>query len=142
MKIKEARALITGGASGLGHAVAQRVVAEGGKVALLDVQEAAGVAAARALGANASFHRCDVTSESAVNAAVAAAREIRDGEVVFAGTGLPMLGAMLAKRTHAPGCTIVFEAGAVDPHMLHLPMSVGDSRTPPFQFNIASPLSL
>ena len=61
--------------------------------------------------------------------AVTAAREIRDGEVVFAGTGLPMLGAMLAQRTHAPNCTIVFEAGAVDPQMLHLPMSVGDSRT-------------
>lgn len=60
---------------------------------------------------------------------VAAAREIRDREVVFAGTGLPMLGAMLAQRTHAPRCTIVFEAGAVDPQMLHLPMSVGDSRT-------------
>lgn len=61
--------------------------------------------------------------------AVAAAREIRDGEVVFAGTGLPMLGAMLAQRTHAPRCMIVFEAGAVDPRMLQLPMSVGDSRT-------------
>ncbi len=61
--------------------------------------------------------------------AVAAAREIRDGEVVFAGTGLPMLGAMLAQRTHAPRCVIVFEAGGVDPRMLHLPMSVGDSRT-------------
>ncbi len=61
--------------------------------------------------------------------AVAAAREIRDGEVVFAGTGLPMLGAMLAQRTHAPGCVVVFEAGGVDPRMLHLPMSVGDSRT-------------
>lgn len=61
--------------------------------------------------------------------ALAAAREIRDGEVVFAGTGLPMLGAMLAQRRHAPHCTIVFEAGGVDPEMLHLPMSVGDSRT-------------
>lgn len=61
--------------------------------------------------------------------AVAAAREIRDGEVVFAGTGLPMLATMLAQRTHAPDCVIVFEAGAVDPRMLHLPMSVGDSRT-------------
>ncbi len=60
---------------------------------------------------------------------VAAAREIRDGEVVFAGTGLPMLAAMLAQRTHAPGCVLVFEAGGVDPRMLHLPMSVGDSRT-------------
>jgi glutaconate CoA-transferase subunit B len=61
--------------------------------------------------------------------AIAAAREIRDREVVFAGTGLPMLGAMLAQRTHAPRCTLVFEAGGVDPQMLHLPMSVGDSRT-------------
>lgn len=61
--------------------------------------------------------------------AVAAAREIRDREVVFAGTGLPILGVMLAQRTHAPHCTLVFEAGAVDPVMLHLPMSVGDSRT-------------
>ena len=61
--------------------------------------------------------------------ALAASREIRDGEIVFAGTGLPMLGAMLAQRRHAPDATIVFEAGGVDPEMLHLPMSVGDSRT-------------
>ena len=45
--------------------------------------------------------------------AVTAAHEIADGEVVFAGTGLPMLGAMLAQRTHAPECCIVFEAGTV-----------------------------
>jgi glutaconate CoA-transferase subunit B len=61
--------------------------------------------------------------------ALAASREVRDGEVVFAGTGLPMLGAMLAQRRHAPSAVLVFEAGAVDPEMLHLPMSVGDSRT-------------
>lgn len=61
--------------------------------------------------------------------AVVAAREIKDGEVVFVGTGLPMLAAMLAKRTHAPDCVIVFEAGGVDPRMNQLPMSVGDSRT-------------
>lgn len=79
MKINDSRAVITGGASGLGHAVAQRVVAEGGKAAILDVQEAAGKAAAQALGSNASFHRCDVTSEADVNAAVAAARERMGG---------------------------------------------------------------
>ncbi|MFA7278840.1 MAG: CoA-transferase [Sterolibacterium sp.] len=61
--------------------------------------------------------------------AVTAAREIHDAEVVFAGTGLPMLATMLAQRTHAPDCVIVFEAGTVDPRMRHLPMSVGDSRT-------------
>jgi len=61
--------------------------------------------------------------------AVVAAREIRDREVVFAGTGLPILAAALAQQTHAPDCTIVFEAGGVAPKLRHLPMSVGDSRT-------------
>jgi glutaconate CoA-transferase subunit B len=60
--------------------------------------------------------------------AVTAAREIRDGEVVFAGTGLPMLGAMLAQHTHAPNCCIIFEAGTVASQLAHLPMSVGDPR--------------
>jgi len=60
--------------------------------------------------------------------AVTAAREIQDGEVVFAGTGLPMLGAMLAQRTHAPQCCIIFEAGTVACQLAHLPMSVGDPR--------------
>jgi glutaconate CoA-transferase subunit B len=57
-----------------------------------------------------------------------AAKEIREGEIVFVGTGLPMIAAMLAKRTHAPGSVIVFEAGTVDSALLHLPASVGDSR--------------
>lgn len=60
--------------------------------------------------------------------AVTAAREIQDGEVVFAGTGLPMLGAMLAQHTHAPNCCIIFEAGTVASQLAHLPMSVGDPR--------------
>jgi glutaconate CoA-transferase subunit B len=57
-----------------------------------------------------------------------AAKEVRDGEVVFVGTGLPMIAAMLAKRTHAPRSVIVFEAGTVDSALRHLPASVGDSR--------------
>lgn len=61
--------------------------------------------------------------------AVTAAREIRDGEVVFAGTGLPMLGVMLAQHTHAPNCCIIFEAGTAASQLAHLPMSVGDPRT-------------
>ena len=59
---------------------------------------------------------------------VVAAREVEDGEVVFAGTGLPMLGVMLAQKTHAPGCVIIFEAGTVASRLAHLPMSVGDPR--------------
>jgi glutaconate CoA-transferase subunit B len=60
--------------------------------------------------------------------AVAASREIKDKEIVFAGTGLPMLGVMLAQHTHAPHCVIIFEAGTVDSKLAHLPMSVGDVR--------------
>jgi glutaconate CoA-transferase subunit B len=60
--------------------------------------------------------------------AVTAAREIRDGEIVFAGTGLPMLGVMLAQRTHAPNCCIIFQAGTAASQLAHLPMSVGDPR--------------
>ncbi|HVN45940.1 MAG TPA: SDR family NAD(P)-dependent oxidoreductase [Steroidobacteraceae bacterium] len=73
MRISDASAVITGGASGLGLAVARHLVAAGGKVVLLDVQEAAGRAAATALGSGAAFLRCDVTSESEVNQAMDAA---------------------------------------------------------------------
>ena len=43
----------------------------------------------------------------------AAAREIRDGEMVFVGMRLPLIAFMLAKRTWAPGAVGVFEAGLV-----------------------------
>ena len=73
MKITEARAVITGGASGLGHGVARHLAACGGRVTLLDVQEGPGQAAAKELGAAASFVKCDVTSEAQVVAGMAAA---------------------------------------------------------------------
>jgi len=61
--------------------------------------------------------------------AVIAARTLEDGRSVFVGTGLPMIAAMLAQRTHAPNLLIVFEAGGIGPHVPTLPISVGDSRT-------------
>src|SRR3984893_11878928 len=70
MKIQDARAVVTGGASGLGAAVARHISAQGGKVVILDVQEGPGRAAAAALGANVGFVRCDVPSEAEVNAAM------------------------------------------------------------------------
>jgi NAD(P)-dependent dehydrogenase (short-subunit alcohol dehydrogenase family) len=74
MKFADARAVVTGGASGLGLAVARHVMAAGGRVTLLDVQEGPGQAAATSLGAGAGFAKCDVTSETEVNAAMEAAR--------------------------------------------------------------------
>jgi NAD(P)-dependent dehydrogenase (short-subunit alcohol dehydrogenase family) len=75
MKIAEARAVVTGGASGLGLAVAQRIAAGGGRVTLLDVQEGPGVTAATTIGGGTGFAKCDVTSEEDVNAAMASARD-------------------------------------------------------------------
>lgn len=40
---------------------------------------------------------------------------IRDNEAVYVGTGLPLVGGLLAKATHAPSSTLVFESGAQDP---------------------------
>lgn len=45
--------------------------------------------------------------------AVMSARLLRDGQVVFAGVGVPLLAATLAQRLHAPGLTILFEGGTV-----------------------------
>src|SRR5271165_3915095 len=75
MKFAGIRALISGGASGLGQAVAARLVADGGQTLLLDLNPAQGAQAAAALGARAVFHAGDVTDESAIEAALAVARE-------------------------------------------------------------------
>ncbi|WEX07263.1 CoA-transferase [Chelativorans sp. AA-79] len=60
--------------------------------------------------------------------AAAAAREIGNGEVAFIGTGLPMVAAYLAKATHAPDVTLVFESGIIDPAPLELATGVGEYR--------------
>ena len=80
MKSGSVLALVTGGVSGLGLAVAQRIVAEGGKVALLDVNDDKGADAVAALGAgHAHYLRTDVTDEAAVAANVDAARAFLGG---------------------------------------------------------------
>ena len=61
--------------------------------------------------------------------AVSASRALEDKKSVLVGTGLPMISAILAQRTHAPELLIVFEAGGVGPRVPTLPLSVGDSRT-------------
>lgn len=58
-----------------------------------------------------------------------AARLLENNRSVFVGTGMPMIAAMLAQRSHAPDLLLIFEAGGVGPHVPQLPISVGDSRT-------------
>ena len=60
--------------------------------------------------------------------AIVAAREIKDGDIVFCGTGISMLAAMAAKHISAPQSIIFFETGAIDSKLEEVPMAVGDPR--------------
>jgi NAD(P)-dependent dehydrogenase (short-subunit alcohol dehydrogenase family) len=66
-------AIVTGGASGLGGATAEALAAKGVKVAIFDMNEAAGQAHAAKIGAK--FYKVDVTNEASVDAGFAAARK-------------------------------------------------------------------
>lgn len=89
MKLSNVVALVTGGASGLGLATARRLHEGGAKVAILDLPGSAGGAVAEAIGEQALFTPADVTSESAVAAAVETAARLGPLRVVIncAGTG-------------------------------------------------------
>ena len=62
--------------------------------------------------------------------AVMSARILEDGQVVFAGVGIPLLAATLAQRHHAPGLTILFEGGVIGPFVVpgELPPSTNEQR--------------
>lgn len=47
--------------------------------------------------------------------AVMSSRLLQDGQVVFAGVGIPLLAATLAQGLHCPGLTILFEGGVIGP---------------------------
>ena len=70
MRIEGKTFLATGGASGLGRAAAEAIIAAGGNAVLLDVNAGAGAATAQAIGPRARFVTTDVTSEADVNAAL------------------------------------------------------------------------
>lgn len=55
-----------------------------------------------------------------------AARELRDDDVVFVGIGLPNMACNLARLTHAPHLTLIYESGAVGAVPERLPVSIGD----------------
>ena len=59
---------------------------------------------------------------------IAAARELKDGEVIVAGTGLPMAATTVAKLSHAPDCNYIVETGIGDVNPRHSALSVADLR--------------
>jgi len=70
MELRTVKAIVTGGASGLGRATAERLVAAGASVALLDRPASAGADVAKAMGQRAIFTPADVTSGDEVGAAL------------------------------------------------------------------------
>src|SRR6201995_2915784 len=86
MEIKDAVAVVTGGASGLGLATAKRLLDAGAQVAVLDLR---GEGVVRDLGDRARFAQADVTDEAAVSSALDAAETMGTLRIVVncAGTG-------------------------------------------------------
>ena len=79
MKLSQAKAVVTGGASGLGFASAQRVIDEGGQVVLLDINDELGNARAAELGERASYINTDVSNEDSVRASLQQAAKTMGG---------------------------------------------------------------
>lgn len=63
--------------------------------------------------------------------AVMSARLLKNGQIVFAGAGIPLLASTLAQRLHAPGLTILFEGGVIGPFIVpgEMPPSANEQRS-------------
>jgi NAD(P)-dependent dehydrogenase (short-subunit alcohol dehydrogenase family) len=101
-------AVVTGGASGLGAATARALAAKGARVAILDLNAAAGEAVAKEIGG--LFAACDVTDESSVDAALAKARAAHGQERVLVSCAGIAIGKRVVRR--------VKETNAAEPHDL------------------------
>src|SRR3954454_9321529 len=66
----------------------------------------------------------DATPEARMT--IAAAREIKDRQVLLVGVGPPNAAANLARRLHAPDAVLIYESGAIGAKPAKLPLSIGD----------------
>lgn len=103
MQLSQTKAVITGGASGLGLAVARHLIAHGAAVTLLDVNADKGDAVAAELGAQARFRKLDVTSEADAVAAMADAQTAMGGlNVAISCAGILGAGRVLGRDAPMP----------------------------------------
>lgn len=101
MDMRGKTAIVTGGASGIGAALAQTIVARGGRVVVVDINGAAAQATAEALGEAAMGMACDASDVAAVEAMAAEAWDWTGGaDLVFANAGIGV-GRPLLKATEA-----------------------------------------
>src|SRR5437660_7718907 len=102
MQIAGSVAVVTGGASGLGLATAQRLAAAGAKVVLLDLPTAPGADAVASIGDAAVFAPADVTSEADVTAALDTAASLGPIRVAVNCAGVGWAGRVLGKNGVLP----------------------------------------
>ncbi|WP_251359243.1 SDR family NAD(P)-dependent oxidoreductase [Kangiella sp. TOML190] len=101
MNYSSAKAVISGGASGLGFACAQSIITEGGQVVLLDINQEQGEHAASELGEQALFIQTDISQEQQVESAVDKAAEFM-GAINLAIGCAGILGAALIHSKKGP----------------------------------------
>jgi len=104
MMLSEVRAVVTGGVSGLGLAVARHIVQNGGKAALFDINDQKASSALEELGAeNAMYLRTDVSDEAQVAENMAKAREFMQGlNVAVNCAGILGAGRVLGREASMP----------------------------------------
>ena len=105
MQLSEVRAVVTGGVSGLGFAVAEHLVRHGGKVVLFDINDDKAAEAVAALGGadKAKYLRTDVSDEAMVEANLAAAKEFLGGlNVAVNCAGILGAGRVLGREAPMP----------------------------------------
>lgn len=106
MKIKDCKAIVTGGASGLGEACIRNLVKGGAKAVILDFDQTKGEKLASELGNNVIFVKTDITSEENVQGAIQNARDTFGGiNVVINCAGIGDPGKMLSKKGPLPLAT-------------------------------------
>ena len=79
IELKNSKAVITGGASGLGFATAKRIISEGGQVVIFDVNEELGKKSQNELGKRSLFIHTDVSNEDIVKSSIQSANSFMEG---------------------------------------------------------------
>jgi NAD(P)-dependent dehydrogenase (short-subunit alcohol dehydrogenase family) len=103
MNFSEVKAVVSGGASGLGAGVAKAIIEAGGQVALLDINEEQGKAYAEQLGDNALFLKTDISKDADVVAALDHANDAFGGINLAVGcAGVLGNGRILSKKGPMP----------------------------------------
>jgi NAD(P)-dependent dehydrogenase (short-subunit alcohol dehydrogenase family) len=102
MDLEGASAIVTGGAGGLGAATVRRLTAAGVKVVIADLADEAGTALATEIGTSCVFVRTDVTDDSSMTSAVAAASDLGPLRIAVSAHGGPTAVSRILDRNGEP----------------------------------------